>query len=88
MDTSGGETDGDTEHGDEDENHEVAAPEISQNHQVISYSVSKEIANPHYYLAFATRTIVIIFNRLSSCYNLGIHANAISEYPIFRSIYP
>jgi hypothetical protein len=38
VDTSGGETDGDTEHGDEDE---VAAPEVPQNHQVtlISYSV-------------------------------------------------
>ena len=31
VDTSGGETDGDTEHGDEDE---VASPEVSQNHQV------------------------------------------------------
>jgi hypothetical protein len=40
MDTSGGETEGDTEHGDEDD---VTAPEISHNHQVISYcSVSKE----------------------------------------------
>ena len=38
VDTSGGETDGDTEHGDEDE---VTAPlaeiRISQSHQVISY---------------------------------------------------
>lgn len=32
MDTSGGETDGDTEHEDEDE---VSAPEIQQNPQVI-----------------------------------------------------
>ena len=39
VDTSGGETDGDTQHGDEDE---VAAPEISQNHQVVLYSISKK----------------------------------------------
>lgn len=37
MDTSGGETDGDTEHASEDEV-EVSPPEISQNHQVISES--------------------------------------------------
>jgi hypothetical protein len=42
VDTSGGETDGDTEHGDEDE---VAAPEIPQNHQVISYSILSILKN-------------------------------------------
>jgi hypothetical protein len=35
VDTSGGETDGDTEHEDENEVL-ISAPEISQNHQVVS----------------------------------------------------
>jgi hypothetical protein len=39
VDTSGGETDGDTEHASEAEDDlEVSAPESLQNHQVISKS--------------------------------------------------
>jgi hypothetical protein len=43
VDTSGGETDGNTEHGDEDEV-TASASEISQNHQpgVISYYVPRK----------------------------------------------
>ena len=55
VDTSGGETDGDTQ-ADGDTEHEdeveVAAPEISPDHQVILYAqvvLKEKIANPHYY---------------------------------------